>query len=82
MDPKDPKAAEGVEDINDLAPDAYPVKEFCDRHRFSVSTFYNLPKSQRPRLMKVGKHHRITRESAAEWRRKMEALAAEESAGV
>ena len=86
MDAKDPKApndtkdAKGAKDIKD--PDAYTLKEFCDRHRFSIAMLYNLPKAEWPRLMKVKDGHRVSREAGAEWRRRMEALAAEENVGA
>ena len=59
--------------------DAYTIEEFCKAHGFSRSTFYNLPVEDRPRLMQVGGRQRVSREAAAEWRRRMEERAAEES---
>lgn len=57
--------------------DAYPIPEFCTRHGFSRATYYNLPADQRPREMRVGARVLISREASAEWRRRMECLAAE-----
>jgi predicted DNA-binding transcriptional regulator AlpA len=49
------------------------VDEFCLAHRICRATFYNLQKqSQAPAIMRVGSRVLISRESAAEWRRRME----------
>ena len=56
--------------------DAHSVPEFCRRHRICRATFYNLRrKGLAPRVMKVGNRTLISREAAAEWRRRMEAEA-------
>lgn len=53
--------------------DAYSILEFCQRHDLSRSSYYNLPPEQRPREMRIGSRVLISREAAAEWRRKLEA---------
>ena len=53
---------------------AYSIDEFCADHGISRSTYYNQKKAgQGPREMKVGTRVLISVESAAEWRRRMEA---------
>ena len=54
----------------DVAAD--PIPEFCRRHRFSVAMYYKLPKDKRPREIQIGRKKLISREAAAEWRRRME----------
>lgn len=52
---------------------AMTVDEFCQSHRISRGTFYNLLKDGRgPAVMKVGHGTRISEEAAAAWRRAME----------
>lgn len=51
--------------------DAYPILEFCRRHGFSRSHYYDLPAEDRPREMRVGKRVLISKEDAAEWRARM-----------
>ena len=49
------------------------VEEFCQAHRISRGTFYNLLKEDRgPRVMKVGARTLVSTEAAADWRRRME----------
>jgi len=53
--------------------EAHTVEEFCQGHRISRGTFYNLLKDGRgPRVMKVGARTLVSVEAAADWRRKME----------
>jgi hypothetical protein len=53
---------------------AFTVAEFCKVHSISRWAFYELRKAGKgPRTMKVAGRHRISVESAAEWRRRMEA---------
>ena len=52
--------------------DAFSVPEFCKRHGFSRAGFYNLSPDLRPREMRVGGRVLISKEAAAEWRRRME----------
>lgn len=59
--------------------DAYSIPEFCAAHGFSRAGYYNLAPDDRPREMRVGARVLISRESALDWRRRMEARAAEES---
>ncbi len=61
---------------------AFSIPAFCQAHGFSKSGYYNLPENQRPRLMRVGGRALITQESAAEWRRRMEAQTEAEAAEV
>jgi len=59
-------------------PDCYSIDEFARRHGISRATFYNLQAVGRaPRTMKVGARVLITREAAADWRRRMEAETAQ-----
>jgi hypothetical protein len=49
------------------------VEEFCQGHRISRGTFYNLLKDNRgPNVMKAGSRTLISNEAAADWRRRME----------
>ena len=58
------------------SPVAFTVKEFCAAHRISVSYYYELKKLGRaPREIMLGTRRIISAEAAAEWRRRMEALA-------
>src|SRR3984893_1146373 len=58
-------------------PAAYTIAEFCRLHgQLSRATFFNLRKrGDGPVVMKVGRRTMIAAESAADWRRGMEALA-------
>ena len=52
---------------------AQTVDEFCQGHRISRGTFYNLLKDGRgPAVMKVGARTLVSTEAASEWRRAME----------
>jgi predicted DNA-binding transcriptional regulator AlpA len=52
------------------------VNGFCREHGISRAHFYNLLKrGDGPAIMKVGRRTLISAEAAAEWRRRMEALA-------
>ena len=51
---------------------AYSIDGFCEAHGpFSRSTYYNLPKEDRPRETRVLGRVIITVESAAEWRKRI-----------
>jgi predicted DNA-binding transcriptional regulator AlpA len=53
---------------------AVSIREFCDRHGFSIASYYNLKKlGKSPREMHVGKRVLISDEAGADWRRAMEA---------
>lgn len=65
-------------DATDVAAD--PIPEFCRQHRIGVATYYKLPKNKRPQEIQIGRKKLITREAAAEWRRRMEAQTAEGAA--
>ncbi len=54
----------------DVAAD--PIPEFCRQHRMGVATYYKIPPDQRPKENKIGRKKLISREAAAEWRRRME----------
>jgi predicted DNA-binding transcriptional regulator AlpA len=58
---------------SDISRQAYSVDEFCEAHRISRATFYNL-RSQKmgPRIMKVGRRTLISEEAARKWRNEME----------
>lgn len=61
--------------------DAYNVDTFCDRHAISRAYLYLLWKrGQGPRFMQVGARRLISREAAADWRRRMEQSPAHEAA--
>jgi hypothetical protein len=50
---------------------AWTIEEFCAVHHLSPSTYYELRKvALNPQEMRIGSRVWITRESAAEWRRK------------
>jgi len=51
--------------------DAFSIAEFCRRHRISVATFYKKP-DQMPKTFQIGVRRLVSKEAAAEWRRKME----------
>jgi hypothetical protein len=52
--------------------DSFSVKEFCRRNRISVQLFYKLRKEM-PATYRVGSRVLISKEAAADWRRKREA---------
>lgn len=52
----------------------YSVAEFCQAHRISRGTFYKLlNEGHGPTTIKIGRRTLISNESAAEWRRRLEA---------
>jgi hypothetical protein len=54
--------------------DAYSIDEFCRRHGISHGTYYNLKTlGLGPREGRAMKRVLISRESAASWRKKIEA---------
>ena len=56
---------------------AFTINEFCESHRLSRASFYNLRKLGRgPSEMHLGSKILISVEAAAEWRRRMEEAAA------
>lgn len=53
---------------------AFSIEQFCKSHNISRAQYYNLRKEGRgPREMKVDGKPRISIESAADWRKDMEA---------
>jgi|GEM_PF-2942416 len=68
--------------MDDIA--AFTRREFCAAHRMSESAYFELKRAGRgPREMRLGARGvRITKEAAAEWRRRMEEIAAEEIAAA
>jgi predicted DNA-binding transcriptional regulator AlpA len=55
---------------------AFSIDEFCKLHGISRATYYNLKKEGKgPREMAVNARKLISDESAADWRRQMEAAA-------
>jgi hypothetical protein len=53
--------------------DAFTIEEFCSRHRITKRRFYELCASGRgPRLMRLGRRPLISREAAADFRRRLE----------
>jgi hypothetical protein len=60
---------------------AFTVDGFCDAHHIGKTALYAFWKQGRgPRYFWNGAHRRISTEAAAEWRRQMEAEAAESQA--
>ena len=58
--------------------DAYSIAGFVARHAISRAYLYQLwGEGIGPRYMQLGRRRLISREAAAEWRRKMEAVTAE-----
>jgi hypothetical protein len=54
--------------------DAYTIPEFCRRHGFSQSKYFQMAAAgEGPRVMHVGKRVLISREAGADWRRAREA---------
>ena len=54
------------------------IPEFCNRESISRAMFYKLHKQGlAPKIMKIGRLTRISIESVAEWRKRMEKLATE-----
>ena len=57
--------------------DAFSINEFCQRHRISRATYYNLQKNGTgPLVVKVGARSIITTEAAKAWRERLESEAA------
>jgi predicted DNA-binding transcriptional regulator AlpA len=54
-------------------PPIYSVSAFCEAHHIARSFFYQLlPEGRAPRVTKLGRRTFVTREAAAEWRRRIE----------
>ena len=52
----------------------YSILQFCEAHNISRAKFYLLlNEGKAPRLMKVGRRRLVSMESAADWRKMMEA---------
>lgn len=61
--------------------DAMSIETFCRRHGFSRAMYYIMrDKGRAPREIKVGTRVLISREAAAEWRRRMERDASKSAA--
>jgi hypothetical protein len=59
-----------------MSTEAYSIVEFCRAHGVSRAFVYALLKrGEGPAVMKVGRRTLVSVEAAAEWRRRMEALA-------
>lgn len=55
-------------------PPVYSVPAFCEAHGISRGYLYELwARGDGPRRMKVGRRTLVSRDAAAEWRRRMEA---------
>jgi predicted DNA-binding transcriptional regulator AlpA len=55
----------------------FSVSEFCRAHGISRGTFYKLlGEGHGPTTVKIGRRTLITNEAASEWRRRLEAQAA------
>ncbi len=56
-----------------MTPEAYSIQQFCDVHGFSRGLFFKMMKDGRgPKVVKLGRRTIITKESAAEWRSRLE----------
>jgi hypothetical protein len=62
--------------------DACTIGEFCASIAISRSSYYNMPPEDRPVEMEVGASKRISREARFDFRRRMEAKAAEARAAA
>jgi predicted DNA-binding transcriptional regulator AlpA len=61
-------------------PPFYSVSGFCKAHHIARSFFYQLLREGRaPRVTKLGRRTFVTREAAAEWRRRIEQETQQES---
>jgi predicted DNA-binding transcriptional regulator AlpA len=61
-----------------LQPRLLSIKEFCADHGISRSFFYKLiQQGLGPRLTKLGARTLVSAEAAADWRRSLEAVAAQ-----
>jgi hypothetical protein len=73
------KSLAGMADLNRRkreieSPDAFSVREFCERHRISQQLFYKLRhKGLMPHTFRVGSRTLVSREAASAWRREREA---------
>lgn len=55
-----------------IEPPAYSISEFCQAHGIGRSFFYKLLQDGRgPRTMQLGRRRLVSREEAAEWRKRM-----------
>lgn len=55
-------------------PDAFRIREFCERHGFSLAHYYRLREDGLgPVEMRAGNRVLISKESAQRWRRQLEA---------
>lgn len=62
---------------------AYTIEEFAQAYRICRATVYNMIKAGTgPRTMKVGARTLISKESATEWQRRIEALSNEGAAAA
>lgn len=61
---------------------AFKIPEFCKAHGISLSSYYEMKRNGLgPREMRIGSAGvRISQEAAADWRRRMEELAAVDAA--
>jgi hypothetical protein len=67
-----PQADDSMDDIGG-GPFAFTICEFCQAHRISPSTYFQLKREgQGPVEMMVGRRRLVSRESAAKWRRARE----------
>jgi hypothetical protein len=61
-------------------PPIYSVSAFCKAHHIARSFLYQLLRDGRgPRVTKLGRRTFVTREAAAEWRRRIEQETRQES---
>lgn len=57
--------------VNDAESLAMSIDAFCRRHGISVSKFFELPETDRPATLRLGRRVLITTEAAAEWRARL-----------
>lgn len=66
-----------------LDPATYTVTTFCEEHNISRSYLYRLwTEGRGPRRTKLGRRTLISREAAADWRRRMEAETMDSEGGA
>lgn len=64
------------EEFRSIDPPTYTVSQFCDCHNISRAFFYQLcKKGSGPQVLKLGRRTLISGEAAAEWRRRLQAMA-------